>query len=107
MDSLDPARTALLVVHMAKGVAGQVDTPLQPAFPTAGREDRGHRGPGTAARRVPQGQGEGGLHPGHIPARVARSQAELPAVSYAHRKSHPFGGHFRRRGHRRRRPPTR
>jgi ABC transporter substrate binding protein len=40
--------------------------PLQPAFPAAGREDRGHRGPGTA---------------------VGRSQAELPAVSYAHRKS--------------------
>jgi len=32
MDSLDPARTALLVVHMAKGVAGQVDTPFSRLF---------------------------------------------------------------------------
>ena len=27
MDTLDPARTALVVVHMVKGVAGEVDTP--------------------------------------------------------------------------------
>jgi nicotinamidase-related amidase len=32
MDSLDPARTALLVVHMAKGVAGKVDTPFNRLF---------------------------------------------------------------------------
>ena len=32
MDSLDPARTALLVVHMAKGVAGPVDTPFNRLF---------------------------------------------------------------------------
>ena len=32
MDSLDPGRTALLVVHMAKGVAGQVDTPFNRLF---------------------------------------------------------------------------
>jgi nicotinamidase-related amidase len=32
MDSLDPARTALLVVHMAKGVAGEVDTPFNRLF---------------------------------------------------------------------------
>jgi nicotinamidase-related amidase len=32
MDSLDPARTALLVVHMAKVVAGQVDTPFNRLF---------------------------------------------------------------------------
>jgi nicotinamidase-related amidase len=32
MDRLDPARTALLVVHMAKGVAGQVDTPFNQLF---------------------------------------------------------------------------
>src|SRR5579862_2274627 len=32
MDGLDPARTALLVVHMAKGVAGQVDTPFNRLF---------------------------------------------------------------------------
>ena len=30
MDTLDPARTALALVHMAKGVAGEVDTPLPP-----------------------------------------------------------------------------
>jgi hypothetical protein len=44
MDRLDPARTALLVTHMAKGVAGDVDTPFNrllrsssptPAKPTA------------------------------------------------------------------------
>jgi hypothetical protein len=27
MDKLDPARTALVVVHMVKGVAAEVDTP--------------------------------------------------------------------------------
>jgi nicotinamidase-related amidase len=32
MDSLDSARTALLVVHMAKGVAGPVDTPFTRLF---------------------------------------------------------------------------
>jgi nicotinamidase-related amidase len=32
MDSLDSARTALLVVHMAKGVAGEVDTPFNRLF---------------------------------------------------------------------------
>ncbi len=32
MDSLDPARTALLVVHMVKGVAGEVDTPFNRLF---------------------------------------------------------------------------
>jgi hypothetical protein len=32
MERLDPGRTALLVVHMAKGVAGQVDTPFNRLF---------------------------------------------------------------------------
>ena len=32
MDRLGPARTALLVVHMAKGVAGDVDTPFNRLF---------------------------------------------------------------------------
>lgn len=32
MDSLDPARTALVVVHMAKAVAGDVDTPFSRLF---------------------------------------------------------------------------
>jgi nicotinamidase-related amidase len=32
MDRLDPARTALVVAHMAKGVAGQVDTPFNRLF---------------------------------------------------------------------------
>lgn len=32
MERLDPARTALLVAHMAKGVAGQVDTPFSRLF---------------------------------------------------------------------------
>jgi nicotinamidase-related amidase len=32
VDRLDPARTALLVVHMAKGVAGEVDTPFNRLF---------------------------------------------------------------------------
>jgi len=32
MDSLDPARTALLMVHMAKGVASQVYTPFNRLF---------------------------------------------------------------------------
>src|SRR5580658_9970769 len=32
MDRLDPARTALLVVHMVKEVAGQVDTPFNRLF---------------------------------------------------------------------------
>jgi len=32
MDRLDPARTALVVVHMVKGVAGNVDTPFNRLF---------------------------------------------------------------------------
>src|SRR5580704_11280404 len=32
MERLDPARTALLVMHMDKGVAGQVDTPFDRIF---------------------------------------------------------------------------
>src|SRR5580698_4231333 len=32
MDKLDPARTALVVVHMVKGVAGDVDTPFNRLF---------------------------------------------------------------------------
>jgi len=32
MDTLDPARTALMVVHMVKGVAGKVDTPFNRIF---------------------------------------------------------------------------
>jgi hypothetical protein len=32
MDSLDTSRTALSVVHMVKGVAGQVDTPFNRLF---------------------------------------------------------------------------
>jgi nicotinamidase-related amidase len=31
-DELDPARTALVVVHMVKGVAGEVDTPFNRLF---------------------------------------------------------------------------
>jgi nicotinamidase-related amidase len=32
MDRLDPARTALVVVHMVRGVAGDVDTPFSRLF---------------------------------------------------------------------------
>ena len=32
MDRLDPARTALVIVHMTKGVAGDVDTPFNRLF---------------------------------------------------------------------------
>jgi hypothetical protein len=32
MDVLDPARSALVVVHMVKGVAGKVDTPFNRLF---------------------------------------------------------------------------
>ena len=32
MDRLDPARTALVLVHMAKGVVGDVDTPFNRMF---------------------------------------------------------------------------
>ena len=32
MDKLDPTRTALVLVHMAKGVAGPVDTPFNRLF---------------------------------------------------------------------------
>jgi biuret amidohydrolase len=32
MDRLDPARTALVMVHMVKGVAGDVDTPFNRIF---------------------------------------------------------------------------
>jgi nicotinamidase-related amidase len=32
LNGLDPARTALVVVHMVKGVAGEVDTPFNRLF---------------------------------------------------------------------------
>jgi hypothetical protein len=32
MDKLDPARTALVLVHIVKGVAGEVDTPFNRIF---------------------------------------------------------------------------
>jgi hypothetical protein len=32
LNSLDPARTALVVVHIVKGVAGEVDTPFSRLF---------------------------------------------------------------------------
>jgi biuret amidohydrolase len=32
MDRLDPNKTALVVVHMVKGVAGEVDTPFNRIF---------------------------------------------------------------------------
>jgi nicotinamidase-related amidase len=32
MDMLDPAQTALMMVHMARGVAGDVDTPFNRMF---------------------------------------------------------------------------
>ncbi len=32
MDRLDPARSALVLVHMAKGVVGDVDTPFNRMF---------------------------------------------------------------------------
>lgn len=32
MDRLDPARTALMVIHMGKGVVGKVDTPFSRIF---------------------------------------------------------------------------
>jgi nicotinamidase-related amidase len=32
MDTLDPAKAALVVVHMVKGVAGEVDTPFERIF---------------------------------------------------------------------------
>jgi hypothetical protein len=43
MDRLDPARTALLVTHMAKGVAGDVDTPSTD-FSGAGPRRKGSSG---------------------------------------------------------------
>ena len=57
MDSFDPARTALLVVHMAKVVAGQVDTPFNRLFrgqrPAASKpqQARGHQAPLTEYAR--------------------------------------------------------
>lgn len=38
LDGLDPSRTALLVVHMVKGVAGDVDTPFNRLFRHRARE---------------------------------------------------------------------
>jgi hypothetical protein len=37
MDTLDPAKTALGVVHMVKGVAGEVDTPFNRIFRIAAK----------------------------------------------------------------------
>jgi hypothetical protein len=42
MDRLDPARTALVVVHMVKGVAGEVDTPSTEFSGAAGCGERAH-----------------------------------------------------------------
>ena len=89
MDRLDPARTALVVVHMVKGVAGEVDTPFNRIFRRRAEEKGTHGSPETAAGRVPHGQGErreGGLHRGHVPARAPRGHAELPAVAHALRQ---------------------
>jgi biuret amidohydrolase len=78
MDRLDAAGTALLVVHMAKGVAGPVDTPFSRLF----RQRVEKAGViGVQARllgRFSQNQGEGGLYAGHVPTRVARGQANSP-----------------------------
>jgi hypothetical protein len=41
MDRLDPARTALMVVHMVKRVAGEVDSPFQRIFRPRAKETGG------------------------------------------------------------------
>ena len=107
MDRLDPARTALVVVHMVKGVAGEVDTPFNRLF----RQRAEKTGViGVQLRLldgVPQGEGEGGLHGGHIPARAAWGQSELPVVAHPLRMCLPDGGDSSGRADGRPRPPAR
>jgi hypothetical protein len=38
LDRLDPNKTALVVVHMVKGVAGEVDTPFNRLFRSRAKE---------------------------------------------------------------------
>jgi nicotinamidase-related amidase len=89
---LDPARTALVLVHMVKGWLG-TSTPPSTSFPAPGRGERDHWGSGTAARRVPRCQGEGALHRGELQARASRGQADLSAVARSVRLCLPDGGH--------------
>jgi len=107
MDNFDPARTSLLVVHMAKGVAGPVDTPFSRLF----RQRAEKKGVIGVQARLLDGfrkakakvvytlvtyqPGLPGLRP------------ELPAVSHARREPHSSAGYSRGRGHRRHHPPTR
>ena len=79
---LDPARTALVLVHMVKGVAGDVDTPFNQLFRRRAEETGIIGVQARLLDAVPHGQGEGALHRGHIQARAPRGQAELPAVAH-------------------------
>ena len=73
MDRLDPARTALMLVHMVKGVAGDVDTPFNRMFRRRAEETGIIKVQARLLDEVPHGQGEGGLYRGHI-------QQGLPGV---------------------------
>ena len=95
MDSLDPARTALLVVHMAKGVAGQVDTPFNRLF----RQRAEKTGVIGVQARLLDGFRRANwkvvytlvtYQPG-----LPGGQAELPAVSHSRREPHSSAGYSR------------
>jgi nicotinamidase-related amidase len=86
MDRLDPARTALTLVHMGKGVAGKVDTPFSRIFrPRAeqtgiiGVQERLLDGFRSATAKVVYTLVT--FEPG-----FPRGQAEFPAISRGHRR---------------------
>jgi hypothetical protein len=106
MDSLDPARTALLVVHMAKGVAGQVDTPFNRLFRQRA-EKTGSSGSRHGCWTGSAGPKRRWFTPWSLISRGCPGSGRTPRCFVRSSKVPPFGGHSRRRGHRRRRPPAR
>src|SRR5260370_33451460 len=107
LDRLDPHKTALVVVHMVKGVAGEVDTPFNRLFRHRAKE----KGIIKAQLRLLDGfrRAEAKVvytavtyHPG-----LPGVSPEFPAVAHPLRLSLPDRGHSSSRAHGRPRPPAR
>jgi hypothetical protein len=108
-DRLDPARTALVMVHMVKAWPGSSTPPSTDFFDAEPRRKDSWESR-NAYWTVPHGQGkrhESGLHRSHIPARAPRGQSEFSAVAQPLRLCLPDGEYSRRRAHGRTRPPAR
>ena len=82
LDKLDPNKTALVVVHMVKGVAGEVDTPFNRLFRHRAKE----KGIIKAQLQMLDGFRRAEVKVvftrGHLPARAPRGQSEFSAVAY-------------------------